>query len=32
MIEQGAGIRAISGEKTGFAYSDELVIDRKSVV
>jgi TldD protein len=26
MIEQGAGIRAISGEKTGFAYSDELVL------
>jgi TldD protein len=26
MIEQGAGIRAISGEKTGFAYSDELVM------
>jgi TldD protein len=25
-IEQGAGIRAISGEKTGFAYSDELVL------
>jgi TldD protein len=25
-IEQGAGIRAISGEKTGFAYSDELVM------
>ena len=23
-IEQGAGIRALSGEKTGFAYSDEL--------
>ncbi len=23
-IEQGAGVRAISGEKTGFAYSDEL--------
>ncbi|MFD2113735.1 metalloprotease TldD [Thiorhodococcus fuscus] len=23
-IEQGAGLRAISGEKTGFAYSDEL--------
>ncbi len=23
-ISQGAGIRAISGEKTGFAYSDEL--------
>jgi TldD protein len=26
MIEQGAGIRAISGEKTGFAYSDELIM------
>ena len=23
-IDQGAGIRAISGEKTGFAYSDEI--------
>ncbi len=23
-IEQGAGVRAISGEKTGFAYTDEL--------
>ncbi len=23
-VEQGAGVRAISGEKTGFAYSDEL--------
>jgi len=23
-LEQGAGIRAISGERTGFAYSDEL--------
>jgi TldD protein len=23
-IEQGAGVRAIAGEKTGFAYSDEL--------
>lgn len=23
-IEQGAGLRAITGEKTGFAYSDEL--------
>ncbi|MEA3274457.1 MAG: metalloprotease TldD, partial [Pseudomonadota bacterium] len=23
-IERGAGIRAVSGEKTGFAYSDEL--------
>ncbi|NCA71034.1 MAG: metalloprotease TldD [Sphingobacteriia bacterium] len=26
-IEQGAGLRAISGEKTGFAYSDELRFD-----
>jgi TldD protein len=25
-IDQGAGIRAISGEKTGFAYSDEIVM------
>jgi len=25
-IEQGAGVRAISGEKTGFAYSDELAL------
>lgn len=25
-IDQGVGIRAISGEKTGFAYSDELVL------
>ncbi len=24
-IEQGIGVRAVSGEKTGFAYSDELV-------
>ena len=24
-IEQGVGVRAISGEKTGFAYSDELL-------
>jgi len=24
-IERGVGVRAISGEKTGFAYSDELV-------
>jgi TldD protein len=23
-IEQGAGVRAISGDKTGFAYSDEI--------
>ncbi len=25
-IDQGAGVRAISGEKTGFAYSDELAV------
>lgn len=25
-IEQGVGVRAISGEKTGFAYSDEMVL------
>src|ERR1700745_372220 len=25
-IEQGVGVRAISGEKTGFAYSDEVVL------
>lgn len=25
-IEQGVGVRACSGEKTGFAYSDDLVI------
>ncbi|MEM9303424.1 MAG: metalloprotease TldD [Pseudomonadota bacterium] len=25
-IEQGAGARAMAGEKTGFAYSDELVL------
>ncbi len=25
-IDQGVGIRAISGEKTGFAYSDEIVM------
>lgn len=25
-IEQGAGIRAISGEKTGFAYAEELAL------
>ncbi|HLA74889.1 MAG TPA: metalloprotease TldD [Gammaproteobacteria bacterium] len=25
-IEQGVGVRAISGEKTGFAYSDELAL------
>src|SRR5690348_7739748 len=23
-IEQGVGVRALSGEKTGFAYSDEI--------
>jgi TldD protein len=27
-IEQGAGLRAISGEKTGFAYTDSLDVDR----
>ena len=26
-IEQGLGVRAITGEKTGFAYSDELTSD-----
>ncbi|MGH8494666.1 MAG: metalloprotease TldD [Gammaproteobacteria bacterium] len=25
-FEQGVGVRAISGEKTGFAYSDEIVL------
>ncbi|MCP5150530.1 MAG: metalloprotease TldD [Ectothiorhodospiraceae bacterium] len=25
-IEQGVGVRAVSGEKTGFAYSDELAL------
>lgn len=25
-VEQGVGIRAISGEKTGFAYSDEILM------
>ena len=25
-IEQGAGVRAISGDKTGFAYSDEIMM------
>lgn len=25
-IDQGVGIRAMSGEKTGFAYSDEIVL------
>ncbi|HKL78751.1 MAG TPA: DNA gyrase modulator, partial [Gammaproteobacteria bacterium] len=24
-IDQGVGVRAVSGEKTGFAYSDEIV-------
>ncbi|MCM2678601.1 metalloprotease TldD [Echinimonas agarilytica] len=26
-IEQGLGVRAVTGEKTGFAYSDELTLD-----
>ena len=26
-LEQGVGVRAISGEKTGFAYSDEIHLD-----
>ena len=26
-IDQGVGIRAISGEKTGFAYSDEITLN-----
>jgi len=25
-IEQGVGVRAMSGEKTGFAYSDEIIV------
>ncbi len=25
-IDQGVGVRAVSGEKTGFAYSDEIVL------
>jgi len=25
-IEQGVGVRAVSGEKTGFSYSDEIVL------
>ncbi|MEM1410800.1 MAG: metalloprotease TldD [Pseudomonadota bacterium] len=25
-VEQGVGIRAVAGEKTGFAYADELVL------
>jgi len=25
-VEQGVGVRAVSGEKTGFAYSDEIVV------
>ncbi|MCB1786920.1 MAG: metalloprotease TldD, partial [Gammaproteobacteria bacterium] len=27
-IEQGAGLRAISGDKTGFAYTDSLELSR----
>jgi len=25
-IDQGVGVRAVSGEKTGFAYSDEILL------
>jgi TldD protein len=25
-VEQGVGVRAVSGDKTGFAYSDEIVL------
>src|SRR5258708_30780044 len=25
-VEQGVGVRAMSGEKTGFAYSDDIVL------
>lgn len=25
-VEQGVGVRAISGDKTGFAYSDEIIL------
>src|SRR5262245_51315995 len=25
-IEQGVGVRALAGERTGFAYSDEIVL------
>ena len=25
-VDQGVGVRAVCGEKTGFAYSDELVM------
>jgi TldD protein len=25
-VEQGVGVRAVSGEKTGFAYSDQLAL------
>src|SRR6476620_8936539 len=25
-IEQGVGVRALAGEKTGFAYSDEIML------
>ena len=25
-IDQGVGVRALSGEKTGFAYSDEIIL------
>lgn len=29
-VEQGVGVRAVTGEKTGFAYSDDIVISSLS--
>ena len=26
-LERGVGVRAVSGEKTGFAYSDEISVE-----
>ena len=30
-ISQGAGVRAIAGEKTGYAYSDEVTLDNLKI-
>ena len=30
-IDQGVGVRAVSGEKTAFAYSDDISLDRAQV-